>query len=272
MNDKMLVQTITFPSVMEMFGIGKEICVIAGPCSIENKDQLESIARAIKQQKVRFIRGGAYKPRTSPYEFQGLGMEGLKLLKYVAKKYSLISVSEVLDPRDVEKSNEYVDMIQIGSRSMQNTALLKEVGKTKKPILLKRGMMSTLNEFLNAAEYVVLEGNENLILCERGIRTFENSTRNTLDISSIAIIKKETSLPVIADLSHSLGRKDILEPIAKSVIALGVDGIMVEVHNNPAIALSDAKQQLSLEEFKSFINNLDDSPLRTDIHGLTRPG
>ena len=252
MNENLLVHSLEFPSLKDMFGINDEICIIAGPCSIENIEQLELIATTLKQNKVRFMRGGAFKPRTSPYEFQGLGIDGLKLLKQVCDKYSLLSVSEILDPRDIENALEFIDVIQIGSRSMQNTALLKEVGKTNHPVLLKRGMMSSLREFLLAAEYIVSEGNNTIILCERGIRTFENSTRNTLDISSIAIIRNETSLPVIVDLSHSLGRKDILLPVAKAVIALGVNGIMLELHNDPANALSDAKQQLSIQEFKDF--------------------
>lgn len=256
MEQKLLVQTRNFPSLEQMFRGIDGFSIIAGPCSVENKEQMEIIAQKLKQNNVKFMRGGAYKPRTSPYAFQGLGLEGLQLLKYVCQKYSLYSVSEVLDPRAVEESLQYIDIIQIGSRSMQNTTLLKEIGKTNHPVLIKRGMMSTLKEFLLAAEYIVAEGNNNLILCERGIRTFEDSTRNTLDISSIAIIKKETSLPVIADLSHSLGRKDILVPIARAVIALGVEGIMVEVHNRPSTALSDSEQQLTLEEFQSLIDNI----------------
>ena len=239
-----------------MFQIKNNFNIFSGPCAVENIEQMEVIAYKLYKNNLRFMRGGAFKPRTSPYEFQGLGIEGLKLLKYVCKKYSLISVSEILDPRDVENSREYIDIIQIGSRNMNNTPLLKEVGKTNQPILLKRGLMSTLKEFLLAAEYIVSTGNKNVILCERGIRTFEDSTRNTLDISSVAIIKKETSLPVIVDLSHSLGRKDIVVPIAKAVIALDVDGVMLEVHNNPPVALSDSRQQLSLEDFQSFLDEV----------------
>ncbi|MCL2717176.1 MAG: bifunctional 3-deoxy-7-phosphoheptulonate synthase/chorismate mutase [Lachnospiraceae bacterium] len=251
-----LTHPINSPSLADMFEIDDGFSIMAGPCSIESIKQMESIAQVLKQKQIKFMRGGAYKPRTSPYDFQGLGIEGLKLLKDVCKKFSLLSVSEILDPRDIEKAIDYIDVIQIGSRSMPNTALLKEVGKTNHPILLKRGMMSTLKEFLLAAEYIACEGNKNIILCERGIRTIEDSTRNTLDISSVAIIKKETSLSVIIDLSHSLGRKDILLPIANAVIALGVDGIMLEVHDDPSNALSDSKQQLSIQEFEDFYEEL----------------
>ena len=254
--NKLLIHTTEFSPISEMCGIKSGFNILSGPCAVENMEQMEIIAHKLYENNLIFMRGGAFKPRTSPYEFQGLGIEGLKLLKHVCKKYSLISVSEILDLRDIEKFQEYVDIIQIGSRNMNNTALLKEVGKTNQPILLKRGLMSTLKEFLLATEYIVSLGNQNVILCERGIRTFEDSTRNTLDISSVAIIKKETSLPVMVDLSHSLGRKDIVVPIAKAVMALNVDGVMLEVHNNPPVALSDSKQQLSLEEFQNFLDEV----------------
>lgn len=253
---ELLIHTSKFPSIMEIFKISSGFNIFSGPCAVENINQMEIIANKLYENNLKFMRGGAFKPRTSPYEFQGLGIEGLKILKHVCKKYSLISVSEILDPRDVEKSQEYIDIIQVGSRNMNNTALLKEVGKTNRSILLKRGLMSTLKEFLLATEYIVSCGNQNVILCERGIRTFEDSTRNTLDISSVAIIKKETSLPVIIDLSHSLGRKDIVVLIAKAAMALGVDGLMLEVHNNPSVAFSDSKQQLSLDEFQLFLNEI----------------
>jgi 3-deoxy-7-phosphoheptulonate synthase/chorismate mutase len=223
---------------------------------VESQDQAEAIAQALVRSGVKFMRGGAYKPRTSPYDFQGLGEDGLKILDSIRQKYGLLIVTEILDSRDLELGVRYADIIQIGSRNMQNTALLKEAGQTTHPIMLKRGMMSTLKEFLLAAEYIVQAGNPKLILCERGIRTFETSVRNTLDISSAAIIKHETSLPVIVDLSHSLARKDILVPVAKAVLALGVDGLMVEAHNNPAAALSDAAQQLSLPEFEEFAGSV----------------
>jgi len=256
MNNTLLVKTADFASISELFGLNPGFHLIAGPCAIESGEQLEKVAQKLVHNGVKFIRGGAFKPRTSPYEFQGLGMEGLKILNYMSKKYSLLSVSEITDARNVEKAVGLIDIIQIGSRNMQNTDLLKEAGGSKHPVLLKRGIMSKVEEFLLAAEYIALAGNKKIILCERGIRTFEDSTRNTLDISGVAIIKKETSLPVIVDLSHSLGRKDILLPVAKAVAALGADGIMLEVHDNPAEALSDSKQQLSLEEFQDFYDGL----------------
>jgi len=258
MQEKSLVHKMKFSSLFNMFSLdnASSVNIIAGPCSVESVEQMNTIAQKLKQNDVHFIRGGAYKPRTSPYAFQGLGIEGLKIMKQICDTYSLISVSEIMDPRDVAKALEYIDIIQIGARNMYNVPLLKEIGKTSHPVILKRGLMSTLKEFLLAAEYIISEGNQNLILCERGIRTFEDSTRNTLDISSIAIIMNETSLPVIVDLSHSLGWKDIIIQIAKSVMALGVDGIMIEVHNKPHAALSDENQQLSLDEFQSLFDHI----------------
>lgn len=254
--NNLLIKSQRFKSLSEMFRISQYKSIIAGPCSVESSDQVEIVAQNLVHNNIKFIRGGAFKPRTSPYNFQGLGIEGLKILYSISKKYSLISVSEIMDIRDIETGLQYIDIIQVGSRNMTNYPLLKELGQTRNPILLKRGMMSTLNEFFLAAEYIVSNGNENLVLCERGIRTFENSTRNTLDISSVAIIKQETSLPVIIDLSHSLGRKDILLPISKAVLQLDIDGIMVEVHNSPATALSDRQQQLSIEEFQEYCDKL----------------
>ena len=254
------MKTVEFSDISSLFDIpeysGSEFHIISGPCAVENQEQMECIAQLITKNGLKFIRGGLFKPRTSPYSFQGLQRQGYGLLKRVCEKFSLLSISEILDPRDVEEAVQYIDVIQIGSRNMQNTSLLKEIGRSGHPVLLKRGMMSTLEEFLMAAEYIAAAGNRKLILCERGIRTFEGSTRNTLDISSAAIIKKETSLPVIVDLSHSLGRKDILVPVAKAVKALGVNGIMLEVHNNPPEALSDSEQQLSPEEFQLFYDEM----------------
>jgi 3-deoxy-7-phosphoheptulonate synthase/chorismate mutase len=239
-----------------MFSLTQTTSVIAGPCSIESREQMEQVAKSLVRCHIPFIRGGAYKPRTSPYSFQGLGIEGLKILSEIGRQYGLLTVSEILDPRDVELGVKYLDLIQIGSRNMSNFSLLKEVGKTKKPVLLKRGYMSTVSEFLHAAEYIVSEGNTSLIMCERGIRSFENSTRNILDIAGIALIQKETSLPVVVDLSHSLGRKDILPPVAKAVLAMGIDGIMLEVHPQPEYALSDQQQQLNLDELDDFLQAL----------------
>ena len=234
-----------FLDIYQMFKIDKDTpFIIAGPCAIENRDYLEKVASFLSKNNYKFLRGGAFKPRTSPYDFQGLGKEGLKILSQVGKKYNLFTVTEIIDPRDVETALEYVDVFQIGARNMQNYELLKEVGQTGRPILLKRGLSATIQEWMLAAEYIGLQGNRKIILCERGIRTFETKTRNTLDISSVAIIKKETCLPVIIDLSHSLGRKDIILPIARAALAVGADGLMVEVHPYPELALSDSKQQL----------------------------
>lgn len=239
-----------FNSIEEQFNLPKEkIYMIAGPCAVENEQSMNSIARYLSNLGVKFLRGGAYKPRTSPYDFQGLKEDGLKILKESADKNNLFVVSEIVDPRHMEIMMRYVDIFQIGSRNMHNFELLKEVGKSKCSVLLKRGMSATIEEFEFAAEYLAAEGNRNIIMCERGIRTFERATRNTLDLSCVAILKSETKLPVVVDLSHSLGRKDITVPLAKASCAAGADGIMVEVHNIPSEALSDSFQQLNFDEF-----------------------
>lgn len=230
--------------------------IIAGPCAVEKSAYLETIASLLQQEGVRFLRGGAYKPRTSPYDFQGLEEEGLKILHDVGEKYNLITVTEVVDTRDVEIVAKYADVLQVGARNMQNFELLKEVGDAKRPVMLKRGLSATIQEFMYAAEYIGVRGNRRIILCERGIRTFETKTRNTLDLSCVPLIKKETSLPIVVDLSHALGRKDIIAPMAKAALAVGADGIMVEVHPYPELALSDAKQQLHPEEFKKFLEEI----------------
>jgi 3-deoxy-7-phosphoheptulonate synthase/chorismate mutase len=246
-----------FLKIHQMFDLPDEQpVIIAGPCAVEKMEYLESIAAFLSAKGIKFLRGGAYKPRTSPYDFQGLGEEGLKILREVGHKYGMITVTEVVDTRDVELVAQYVDVLQVGARNMQNFELLKEVGGTNHPILLKRGLMSTIQEFILAAEYIGLRGNRKIMLCERGIRTFETKTRNTLDISSIPIIKKETSLPILVDLSHSLGRKDIIKPIAKAALAVGADGIVMEVHPCPELALSDAKQQLNPSEFEELLKIL----------------
>lgn len=255
----MLVYKNHFKTINELFNLKSNFHIFAGPCSVESLEQMELTAQFLVDCGFKFIRGGAYKPRTSPYDFQGLGIEGLKILGHIRKKYGLLVVSEILDPRDIDEAINYVDVIQIGSRNMHNYALLKEVGKTNHHVLLKRGMMSTVHEFINAAEYVVSNGNKNLILCERGIRTFEDSTRNTLDISCIAIIKQETSLPIIADLSHSLGRTDIIFPILNAVKAVGADGVMIELHNNPSKAFSDKSQQIDFNAFSALINSFNET-------------
>lgn len=238
-----------------LVGHGEPV-MVAGPCSVESEEQTLSVARMLSEQGVRLLRGGAFKPRTSPYDFQGLGEEGLKILRRAADQYGMYVVTEIVTPVDMELAEEYVDVIQIGARNMQNFALLKEAGKATKPVLLKRGLSATLEEFMYAAEYILSQGNTSVMLIERGIRTYEKATRNTLDISAVPILKQETHLPVLVDISHSTGRRDIVLPIAKSALAAGADGIMVEVHPNPMVALSDAKQQLDLEQFHALISGL----------------
>ncbi len=229
---------------------------IFGPCAVESYEQVTAVAESIKEKGLTFLRGGAYKPRTSPYDFQGLGLEGLKILKRVADEQQLSVVTEIITPAHVEEALDYLDVIQIGARNMQNFELLKEAGRTDKPVLLKRGMSATLDEFMKAAEYIISQGNENIILCERGIRTYERATRNTLDISAVPILKQETHLPVVVDVTHSTGRRDILLPAAKAALAVGADGVMAEVHPDPAVALSDAAQQMDLDQFDEFYAEL----------------
>lgn len=229
---------------------------VFGPCSVESFEQVEAVAKNLHAKGEKFIRGGAFKPRTSPYDFQGLGVEGLKILKQIKDKYDLNVVSEIVNPNDFEVADEYLDVFQIGARNMQNFELLKEAGRTKKPILLKRGLSATIEEFVYAAEYIASQGNQNIILCERGIRTYEKATRNTLDISAVAILKQGTHLPVMVDVTHSTGRKDIMLPTAKAALAVGADGVMAEVHPDPSVALSDAGQQMDLDEFQAFYDEL----------------
>ncbi|HDC8181341.1 TPA: bifunctional 3-deoxy-7-phosphoheptulonate synthase/chorismate mutase [Staphylococcus aureus] len=229
---------------------------VFGPCSVESFAQVEAVAKNLHAKGEKFIRGGAFKPRTSPYDFQGLGVEGLKILKQIKDKYDLNVVSEIVNPNDFEVADEYLDVFQIGARNMQNFELLKEAGRTKKPILLKRGLSATIEEFVYAAEYIASQGNQNIILCERGIRTYEKATRNTLDISAVPILKQGTHLPVMVDVTHSTGRKDIMLPTAKAALAVGADGVMAEVHPDPSVALSDAGQQMDLDEFQAFYDEL----------------
>lgn len=236
---------------------GGEFVVMAGPCSVEGRHQMIESAKIVFESHAQILRGGAFKPRTSPYSFQGLGEEGLHLLKEAGEKYSMPVITEVISPDDVGLVADYADMLQIGARNMQNFVLLKEVGKTKKPVLLKRGLMSTIKELLMSAEYILANGNPNVILCERGIRTFETATRNTLDISAVPLLKQMTHLPVIVDPSHATGIPSLIEPISKAALAVGADGIMVEVHCNPATALSDAEQALNEKEFISLMSALD---------------
>ncbi|WP_257347193.1 bifunctional 3-deoxy-7-phosphoheptulonate synthase/chorismate mutase [Pseudalkalibacillus decolorationis] len=239
----------------ELIGDGKPHFVI-GPCAVESEEQVRCVAKVIKDHGITLIRGGAFKPRTSPYDFQGLGFEGLRILRQVADKYNLAVVSEILNPNDLEKAVDYVDVIQIGARNMQNFELLKAAGLVTKPILLKRGLSATIEEFMYAAEYIIEKGNDQIILCERGIRTFERATRNTLDITAVPILKKETHLPVFVDVTHSTGRKDLVLPAARAALAIGADGVMAEVHPDPPIALSDPAQQMNIPEFNNFMNKL----------------
>lgn len=236
--------------------IGLDPTIIAGPCSIENEEQMDEVGAFLSSRGLRFIRGGAFKPRSSPYSFQGLGKEGLELLQATARKYGLISVTEVMDTRMVELVSNFADVLQIGSRNMYNYELLKEVGRCRKPILLKRGLSATLEEFLWSAEYIVAGGNENVILCERGIRTYEPQTRNTLDISAVPLLRQKSFLPVMVDISHAAGRRDILAPLGRAALAAGANGLMVEVHPCPAIARSDSEQQLDFSEFTHFMVEL----------------
>jgi 3-deoxy-7-phosphoheptulonate synthase len=233
-----------------------EVVVIAGPCSVENHEQLRETAKAVKSAGGVILRGGAFKPRSSPYNFQGLGEEGLKLLMEVRKETGLPIVTEVMDTRLVELVAGYADMLQIGSRNMQNYPLLKEVGMLRKPVLLKRGMMASIEEFLLAAEYILNQGNEQVILCERGIRTFETSTRNTLDLSAVPMLKHLSHLPVIVDPSHGTGLRWMVPSMAKAAIAAGADGLIMEVHYRPEEALCDGQQSLSPDEFARLMVDL----------------
>lgn len=235
---------------------GKKIQVIAGPCSVENKTMMISLAEDVKTAGASFIRGGAFKPRTSPYSFQGLGEEGLEYLSEARKKTGLPVVTELMDPRDLEIITKYSDIIQIGARNMQNFRLLLDVGSVQKPVLLKRGLSSTIKEWLMSAEYIMSRGNHHVILCERGIRTFETATRNTLDLSAIPVLKKLTHLPVVVDPSHGVGKWDLVAPMAKAAVAAGADGLLIEVHANPEEAMSDGEQSLKPVAFRKLMEDL----------------
>lgn len=236
---------------------GKKIIIFAGPCAIENEELLLEIGEKVKFAGASALRGGAYKPRTSPYAFQGLGEEGLDILNRVSKKLGLPTVTEVMDTRDVEKVARVADVLQIGARNMQNFNLLKEVGMTKKTVLLKRGISSTIKEWLMSAEYIMAEGNHNVILCERGIRTFEDSTRNTFDVSAIPVVKQFSHLPIIADPSHAAGKWNLVAPLAKAAIAAGADGLIIEAHTHPEEAKSDGAQSLLPEKLTELILELE---------------
>lgn len=235
---------------------GPEIVVAAGPCAVESSDQILRIAEGVARLGARILRGGAFKPRTSPYSFQGLGEAGLKLLREAADRFGLLVVSEVMDPSQVDMIQSYVDLMQVGARNMQNYHLLRALGEVRKPVLLKRGMSATIEEWLLSAEYIMSGGNYNVILCERGIRTFETSTRNTLDIAAIPAIKKLSHLPIIADPSHGTGRRDRVAPMARAAVAAGADGLLIEVHHDPEHALSDGAQSLYLEQFGQLMTEL----------------
>lgn len=232
------------------------LTIMAGPCAIESQDQLMQTAFAVKKAGATFLRGGAYKPRTSPYSFQGLEEEGLRYMKEAREATGLNVICEVTSQHAIESAVNYVDMLQIGARNMQNFELLKEAGKSGVPILLKRGLCATIDEWLNAAEYIMSEGNPNVVLCERGIRTYETATRNTLDISAVPVLRSRTHLPVIVDPSHATGVRKYVEPLAKCSIAAGADGLMIEVHPNPACALSDGPQSLTFEQFEQLTATL----------------
>lgn len=237
-------------------GAGQKVAVIAGPCSVEGKKEILEAAQAVRKAGAVALRGGAYKPRTSPYSFQGLGEEGLKYLAEARKETGLPVVTEVMDTRDVELVAKHADMLQVGARNVQNFNLLREIGKTKKPVLLKRGPGSTIKELLMSAEYIISEGNRNVVLCERGIKTFENSTRNTLDLSAIPVIKKLSHLPVIVDPSHGTGEWDLVPAMSKASVAAGADGLLIEVHPHPDEALSDGAQSLKPDTFAELMREL----------------
>ncbi|XQW83699.1 3-deoxy-7-phosphoheptulonate synthase [Thalassotalea piscium] len=246
-------------SVISIGGIkvgGGKFTVIAGPCSVESETQLFGVAHMLKQHHIPLLRGGAFKPRTSPYSFQGLGFEALELLKAAKAKYNMPVVSEIIDPSDTELMYDYIDCYQIGARNMQNFRLLEAVGKQDKPVLLKRGMSATIEELLLAAEYIINAGNSNVILCERGIRTFETATRNTLDLNAVAYLKEKSHLPVFVDPSHGTGVKSLINPLSRAAVAVGADGIIVEAHLTPKEALSDGHQALTAEDFATLMADI----------------
>lgn len=235
---------------------GKEVVVMAGPCSVESIEQLREAAKAVKAGGAKFLRGGAFKPRTSPYDFQGLAEEGLKMLREVADEEGLKVVTEIVDKDDIELVGKYADIYQVGARNMQNFQLLKALGKAKKPVMLKRGLAATISEWLNAAEYIMAGGNEQVIFCERGIRTYETFTRNTLDLSAVAAIKELSHLPIIVDPSHGTGRWEMVRPMARAAVAAGCDGLIIEAHPHPEVALSDGDQSLTPKNFNALMGEL----------------
>jgi 3-deoxy-7-phosphoheptulonate synthase / chorismate mutase len=240
-----------------------EFAIISGPCAVESYEQMDETAAALAQRNVKILRGMVFKPRTSPYDYQGMGEPGLKIAREVADKYNMVITSEIMDQSQLPMMQEYVDIFWVGARNMQNSELLKAMGRIDKPVFLKRGLAATLEEFLYAAEYIVSNGNPNVMLIERGIRTFEKWTRNTLDIGGVAVLKLESHLPVIVDISHSAGRRDIAKPLARVAKASGADGLMVEVHPNPPVAVSDAKQQLYIHQFHEVMDELERFEMQT---------
>jgi 3-deoxy-7-phosphoheptulonate synthase len=246
-------------TVVDIAGVkvgGLEVIAMAGPCSVESREQVGIVARAVAGAGARILRGGAFKPRTSPYAFQGHGEEALRWMREAADANGLAVISEVMDLRTIEMMMGYVDCLQVGARNMQNYDLLRELGKVRKPVLLKRGLSATIEEWLLSAEYILAGGNTQVVLCERGIRTFENATRNTLDISAIPVVKKRSHLPIVVDPSHGTGRRDKVIPMARAAIAAGADGLLIEVHNNPEKALSDGAQSLYPEQFDKLMGEL----------------
>lgn len=235
---------------------GREVVMIAGPCAVESRDQIMETAKLVSRSGAKILRGGAFKPRTSPYSFQGLEEEGLKMLKEASEATGLLTVTEVISEYSVEVAAKYVDMFQIGARNSQNFHLLREVGRSGKPVLLKRGASTTIDEWLNAAEYIMSEGNYNVVLCERGIRTFETATRNTLDISAVPVVKRHSHLPIIVDPSHAAGKSEYIIPLSRAAIAAGADGLIIEVHPSPRCALSDAAQQLDQKTFDNLCKDI----------------
>lgn len=246
-------------TIVDVAGVpvgGPEVVIFAGPCAVENQDHFYETAKYVKESGAKILRGGAFKPRTSPYSFQGLEEEGLKMLAQAREMTGLRIVTEAVDPRDIELIAKYADIIQIGARNMQNFRLLQEVGQSKKPVLLKRGLSATIEEWLMAAEYIMAEGNDDIILCERGIRTYETATRNTLDISSIPIVKEFSHLPIIVDPSHSAGSWKYVNPLSKAAVAAGADGLIIEVHSNPDKAMCDGPQSLNPDNFSQLVGEL----------------
>ena len=246
-------------SIVDVAGFpvgGEQLAIMAGPCSVESYEQLYDVAVKVKEAGAQFLRGGAFKPRTSPYDFQGLGLEGLKILRDVGDKTGLRIVTEIVDKDDIEIVSEYADLVQVGARNMQNFQMLKALGKTKMPILFKRGLSATISEWLNAAEYIAAGGNENIIFCERGIRTYETYTRNTMDLNAVAALKELTHFPVIADPSHGTGRWQMVRPLARASVAVGADGLIIEVHCHPECALSDGDQSLVPRNFEQLMNEV----------------